>query len=513
VSSFTTADLIRFERDAVDQFGLYEFGKWAFPHVEGRPLIETWHLEVLCRHLEAVVEQGVERLLINVPPGTGKSSWLSVLFPAWAWIRRPWLRFMFASFDDGLVLRDARKTRTLVNSDWYQARWCAGMVPGIDPEGNPCTGGCTIDATRSSAAKAGEYWTTAGGLRFSTTIGSKGTGWHAHIQVVDDPHKASEATKNAKGLEDAAYWYDETMSSRRIPGAFFARIVDMQRLSKRDLSEHCIKKGDYHHLCLPMVGEAGHPYRDEDDHREEGELLCPALKDADAVEDEGRELGPNARAAQHRQTPQPRGGKVFKRDWFVHFWRELPARIQRVQSWDHTFGSLGETASWVVGDDWGRAGADYYLIDEVRARCEFPVMKAMLRSFSAKHPRTVTKLVEDKAAGKLVVQDLRSEISGLVEVRVSGSTGGKLARAETVTGYAEAGNIWLPHPTDARLDGRPHPCPWVHDWIENICDFEGLPGDVADQVDTMSQAITRLRGSLTVSFSEAMKRARKEHAA
>jgi len=468
--------------------GLYQFGAAAWPVIEGCDLIETWHLEVLCEYLERVVADGddaIDELVINVPPGTGKSTWVCVMLPAWDWIFHPWRRWMLSSFDDGLVLRDARRTRRLVTSEWYQARF----GPGVDPR----FPGCAIDRTRSAAEKAGEYWTTEGGLRFSSSIRSKGTGWHAHVQIVDDPHKAMDATKSAQAIDDVSDWYDETASTRGVPGTKFKRIVDMQRLHERDLSARCLARG-YEHLCLPMRYEADHPHPCPEDRRiEEGELLCPNLKDDAAVANEARALGPHAAAAQHQQRPSPRGGRVFQRDWFVRFWTELPSHITRIHSWDHTFGSIGKSASWVVGDDWGRAGADYYLVDEWRDQCEFPAMKTALISFSAKHPGVTTKLIEDKAAGRPIVQDLRHVVSGLVEWKVGGSTGGKLARAESWTGLAEAGNIWLPHPTDARLDGRPHPCPWVDEWIENVCNFSGLKGDVADQVDTASQAITYLR--------------------
>lgn len=489
--------------------GLYQFGEAAWPIVEGHEMIRTWHLRVLCRFLEQLVSDdydggAFDEGVVNVPPGTGKSTWCNVILPAWDWIFRPWRKWMFSSFDDGLILRDARRCRGLVESAWYQDRF----GPGVDRR----FPGCEISRTRGSAEKAGEYWTTAGGLRFSSTIRSRGTGWHAHIQVVDDPHKAMDATKDASAIDDVGAWYDETMSTRAVPGSRLKRLVIMQRLHERDLSGRCISRG-YRHLCLPQRYEHDHPHPCAEDQRTvEGELLCPALKSEDRVHAEEVALGPHAASAQEQQRPSPRGGRVFQRDWFINFWHELPAHITRVHSWDHTFGSLGASASWVVGDDWGRSGADYYLIDEWRDRCEFPAMQAGVISFAAKHPSVIAKLIEDKANGKAIVQSLRHVVDGLIEWKVGGSTGGKLARAESWTGLAQAGNIWLPHPTEARIDGRPHPCPWVDEWIENICGFSGLKGDVADQVDTASQAITYLRDETGYEgeLAAAMARLRKE---
>lgn len=487
-SSIVLPSSIELDRARVAKGGLYQFVKCGWERLgEGSRFIDARHIRLVCKHLEMVSLGLILRLIINVPPGTGKSLLMNVFWPAWDWILNPWRRWMMTSHDDGLVLRDARRTRRLVESPWYQTRWGPRAKGGSGPPG------CAIDVTKTAAATAGEFWTTGGGLRFSTTIGSKGVGWHADIQGFDDPHKPLEASSSALSLERVIEWWDETMSSRAVPGRPFARVGVMQRLDENDLSAHCIAKG-YHVLCLPMRFEPDHPYVDEEDWRtDEGELLCPGLKDEAKVEEEGRDMGPVARAAQHQQRPSPRGGAVFKRDWLVRFWRELPSEILvRAQSWDHSFGTVGETSSRVCGQAWGMAPADFYLIDRVSDRCEFPAMKVMIRTFSAKHPDIVTKYIELAADGRPIVQDLKHEISGLVGVQVSGK-GSKVARAQAVTGYAEAGNIWLPHPTEARLHGKPHPCPWVHEWIEKVCRFRGLPSDEADDVDTMSQAFMQMR--------------------
>ena len=487
------------DRREVEVGGLYAFGKLAWEQVYGRSLIETWHLKVLCEHLEAVTSGEIKRLIINVPPGTGKSSWACVMWEAWEWIMHPWCRWMATSYDNSLVLRDARDTRALIESDWYQERFGPGK-PNFGP-------GCAIAKEKGKKSEAaGEYWTTEKGLRFSTSVGSKGVGWHAHRQIVDDPHKPLDANKiDAASFRDVDEWWDGTMSTRGVPGYPFARVIIMQRLSEQDLVERCLErakegKEQYHHLCFSMRFRASHPYRDEDDTRtEDGELLCPALKDEEKVQEEENDLGENKRAAQHDQIPSPLGGGVFKKDWFIRFWTVLPNNVEknvgkaRAHSWDHTFGSEGKTASWVVGQDWGRNGADYYLVDRIRDQIEFPAMKVQLQTFSAKHPMVVDKLIEGKAAGKPLRQEMKHDIDGMIEQKADASTGGKLARAESITGLCEAGNVWLPHPTKARLYGKPHPCPWVHEFIELICKFRGIKGDQADDVDAMSQALRYLR--------------------
>ena len=48
---------------------LYEFVKQAWPVVEpGVDFVESWHIQVICEHLQAVTDGRIKRLLINIPP-------------------------------------------------------------------------------------------------------------------------------------------------------------------------------------------------------------------------------------------------------------------------------------------------------------------------------------------------------------------------------------------------------------------------------------------------------------
>jgi len=470
--------------------GLYDFMKSAWPIIEGREMIEAPHIKIICEHLEAVTKGDIQKLIINVPPATGKSTIINVLWPAWEWTMEPWSRWMFSSFDDALVLRDARRCRSLINSEWYQERW-------------PHT---QIDKTRSAADKAGEYWTTEGGLRYSITIRGKGTGWHCRTQVCDDPHKPSEAFDSAaRVFGEVGEWWDTTMSSRGVPGQRMKRLLVMQRIGEGDLTDHCLNKGGYHHLCLPMHYSAGHPYIDPDDHRtEEGELLCPQIKGKEQVDEEAKDLGAFAAAAQHDQLPSPLGGGIIKRGT-IGFWTEIPedALTTMCQSWDFTFGAVG-SSSYVAGQVWYKVGGNYYLIDRIREQMTFPEMERSLINLSSVHPKVVTKLIEDKAAGVPIYQALQDKIDGLQLVKVSAASGGKAARLHAVSGLFDAGNVFVPHPSKARLNGKPWICPWSEEWITLVTSFRGRKSDSSDDVDATSQALSYLREAVDEDYSRAM---------
>jgi predicted phage terminase large subunit-like protein len=110
---------------------------------------------------------------------------------------------------------------------------------------------------------------------------------------------------------------------------------------------------------------------------------------------------------------------------------------------------------------------------------DLPQTKEAIRSMSAKWPQAGAKLVEDRANGPAVIQELQHEIAGMIEITPEG---GKMARAHAVSAQAESGNIYLPHPAIRS---------WVDEFVEEATAFPNARHD--DQVDAMTQALHRLR--------------------
>jgi predicted phage terminase large subunit-like protein len=114
----------------------------------------------------------------------------------------------------------------------------------------------------------------------------------------------------------------------------------------------------------------------------------------------------------------------------------------------------------------------------VRGRLSFPETVKAVREVIAKHPKATTILIEDKANGSAVIATLRQEIPGLIAVNPEG---GKIARAQAISAFVEAGNIYLPHPGLV---------PWVDSFIEECAAFPRGRND--DQVDQMTQALLKI---------------------
>ena len=211
---------------------LREFARAAWSELEpDTPLRWNWHLTAICDHLEAVSRGQIRNLLVNIPPGCMKSMLVSVLWPAWEWATHPELRYLCASYDQALSVRDNRRVRDLVLSPWYQARW-----PHVQ--------------LREDQNQKTRFDTTAGGWRIGTSVGGRATGEHPHRKIVDDPHTPSQSLSELERAE-VRHWFDNTLSTRGVAlGA--ATVVIMQRLHEQDLSGHILDGGGFVHLCLPM---------------------------------------------------------------------------------------------------------------------------------------------------------------------------------------------------------------------------------------------------------------------
>jgi len=90
--------------------------------------------------------------------------------------------------------------------------------------------------------------------------------------------------------------------------------------------------------------------------------------------------------------------------------------------------------------------------------------------------------VEDKANGAAIIDTLKNEIAGLKPITPVTS---KEARARAITPEVESGNVLLPHPGDPGNE-------WVSDLLSELRNFPHDSSD--DQVDALTQALTRLRG-------------------
>jgi predicted phage terminase large subunit-like protein len=290
------------------------------------------------------------------------------------------------------------------------------------------------------------------------------TGQGAHLLVIDDPVKNNEQAASATYRDNLWDWYQATAYPRLEERA--AIVVIMTRWHEDDLAGRLLAEaregGDqWRVLHLPARDAARAP-------------LWPEKFDDAALARIERAIGPLAWAALYMGDPQAEGVAILQRAWWKRY-LALPALVELVVSWDCSFADEADS-SYVVGQVWGRVGADAYLVDQVRERADFVRTIALMRAVRAAYPRAGRWLIENKANGPAALATLRREIPGMLAVN---PRGGKVARAIAVSGFVQAGNVHLPAAA-----------PWVGGFVEEATRFPRGVND--DQVDCATQALLHL---------------------
>jgi predicted phage terminase large subunit-like protein len=142
------------------------------------------------------------------------------------------------------------------------------------------------------------------------------------------------------------------------------------------------------------------------------------------------------------------------------------------------------TSDYVVGQVWGRKGADFYLLDQVRDRLDFDGIVQAIKDVSAKWPDSTAKLIEAQTLGPALASHLKHKIPGIIPITAKGS---KELRAQNCVPVWQSGNVYLPRPDGGRFG-------WVSDYVQELIGFPNAEHD--DQVDATTQALNQLRGTL-----------------
>jgi hypothetical protein len=168
--------------------------------VPGKTGYFNWHVQYLCDQLQELAERVFRNeirkhdLIINVPPGSTKTTICTLLYPAWIWTRMPSAKIICVSISNDLAEKFSGRTRTVLQSSLYRTAF-----PHVQLE---------------RRAK-GRLWTTAGGERQAFGVMSNVTGQHAHFIILDDLiNPATALSDNA--LAATNDWLDTTISTRQI---------------------------------------------------------------------------------------------------------------------------------------------------------------------------------------------------------------------------------------------------------------------------------------------------------
>ncbi len=420
----------------------------------------NWHIEAIAEYLAACARGEVTRLVINLPPRMLKSTMISVAWPAWLLGHDPAARIMAASYAQSLSTKHSTDCRVVMESPWYQRVFSATRLSRDQNEKD-------------------KFVTTARGHRLAVSVGGAAIGEGGNILIVDDPINPLQANHRTQ-REAVNQWFDHTFVTRLDDKQRGAIVVVMQRLHAEDLSGYLLEKGGWEHLCLPAIAPALTTLRvgAKVFVREQGEALHPAREPLALLERTQRELGSANFNAQYQQAPVRVVGNLIRPEWFVRFKLEaLRGRENVVQSWDTAI-KAGAAHDASACATFVEIDGVHHLLDMQLVRLEYPALKRLIISHAARF-EAATVLMEDKASGQSLLQDLRQETDlALLAVMPSED---KLTRLARVTPLMEAGKLALP--TAA---------PWLAAFEAEFFSFPDSAHD--DQIDAVSQYLNWVRG-------------------
>jgi len=420
----------------------------------------------VCSALDKFIEDmqaGLRPILVlQAPPQHGKSEIVSRKLPPYLLGRFPDWRVGAFSYSDDLAGPMSLDVRRNIASEAH-----ARLFPAA------------TERKKYTVNRDGEFSAPGGdGAYIGRGIGSGATGRSLDVGIIDDPIKDAKEALSSTTKEAVWNWYQTVFKTRLSDSS--GQIIMATSWAEDDLSARIMKlhagDGRLTVLRFPAINEPGESgYNPE---LPKGALV-PSLHPLAQLLEFKAEMSDYWWSALYQQSPKSIGGNVFKEDCIRYYLpKDLPAKFDKVlASWDCTFKDTDGT-DFVVGQVWGKFGANSYLLAQVRARMSFTKTVKEVVALREAWPRTREILIEDKANGPAVIDTLKSKVPALIPIEPDGS---KLARAHAITSYWEAGNIWLPHPDLF---------PWVKELVAELTAFPAAAND--DQVDAMTQAIRRL---------------------
>lgn len=454
-----------------------------FAEKEGTPLSVAPFHPVMCETLDRVYRGEIKRLIINIPPGYGKTELAVINFIAHGFAINPRSRFIHASYAEPLALDNSTKVKDIINLDGYQSHWPVTM--------------------RSDQNAKGLWRTTDGGHLRAAASGQPITGFRAGILaepgftgalVIDDPLKPDDASSDTTRKFINARW--ENTFKSRLAHEDVPVIAIMQRLHVDDFAAHLMENSGehWHLLSLPVLIE--------------GEVEAPAgnvtmiphgLPDGPLWEQKHTleqikvlQYAPTVFAGQYGQNPVVAGGNLFKTEWLREY-DDLPPLKWRAIYVD-TAQKTKERNDYTVFEHWGASlDGKAVLIELVRGRFEAPELETTALTLwnsakqmnAEKHGHLRKMVVEDKVSGTGLIQALKRKAIPVVALQRDKD---KYTRALDVVPSVATGLVLVPKSA-----------PWKSAFVSEYAAFPD--GSFDDQIDPFMDAVTEMCGGGTYTLA------------
>jgi predicted phage terminase large subunit-like protein len=289
--------------------------------------------------------------------------------------------------------------------------------------------------------------------------------------IADDIIKDDKEADSLLIRDNTYEWFTSTFRTRLAPGGGI--LIIQTRWHLDDVVGRIKKENieNWKEVVYPALAEEKEKYREIGDALHEPRYPKKDLEILKATLSARRWNG------LFRQKPTSEGGEMIKEAWFKYYDFEeikLKEMDQVFQVWDLRFGkSQKKKSSYVVGQVWARKGAKYFILDQYREKVGYADTKIAFKDMCDKWPEAIAKVVEKKANGEALEDDLAAEIPG---IDLWNPRGDKVQRVELVIPLFKAGNVYLPRASS-----------WLGEYKKELTSFPNSEND--DQIDCTSMAL------------------------
>jgi len=242
------------------------------------------------------------RLIISMPPQTGKSELVSHWFPVWLLDLFPWIRIILGSYQDDYAATWGKKVRNTILENQDQLR---------------------VRISEDSGAANMWLTTEGGGMSSSGTSGSV-TGKPSHVLIIDDPIKSREEAESLTYRNRIWDWWTGTARTRLnpLPWAPYSVVILMNtRWHLDDLPGRMLARkvdADLEQYVPPWVQWKLPAIALENDPlgRKPGEALWPEKYPLELLYAIKGETSIYDWESEYQQSPILKAGNLFRREFF-----------------------------------------------------------------------------------------------------------------------------------------------------------------------------------------------------
>jgi predicted phage terminase large subunit-like protein len=428
------------------------FAHMAIRELEGSKLGHHPYLGYLARELELFAEQQTNRLIINLPPGHGKSLLASVCLTAWLLAHDPCLKVIIVTHTEHLSKTIARKIRSILLSSWFKEVFGSQIKKGH--------------------AEITDFGTTTGGGVFVTSFGGGFTGRRANVIIVDDPHDIGDDPQQIEGTIES---FHGVVMSRLNDHKAGRVLIVAHRVHEHDLSADLLQSRKWTHVVLPLIATRDQIYTTTAGEwcRRAGDILRPDVWGPDEIAELRENCFNPGFDMLYQQDVDAIALPAIRPDHFGSFTPSTLPYGPIVLSVDPGQTNRRRSAYSVI-QVWQLANCNYYLLHQFREQIDFVELRDMVRFFR-KRCRPVAILIERAANGPALISERRRKFGQLI-IPVDPDGRSKAARLGRHADLIIGKRIWLPAGAE-----------WRDDFINEFVKFPN--STFTDQVDAVTQLL------------------------